>query len=296
MKTTAQRYLLAGGLFFIGATTQASAALSLENYSANQHYRYANDPDFIGAGFDWSGTGSEVGSKHWATMISPTYFISAKHYFPGVGSSILFHTDNNPTGATVTTTVTSITQIGSTDLVIGRFSTAPGPTVAIYGIAAPSTTVGGFASSPYANREAFVVGRDAGNGTESFRLGRNILDGFEINSEGGSTGDIITFNDDSPGDAHFLGDDEAFLQSGDSGAPLFITSGSDLALTGIHWTILPDSGPTYSGSTFVPNYITEIQTIVGAGGENITLINIPEPSSVILLLLGGISFLWRRRI
>lgn len=280
---------------FCSAGSQAVAALSLENYSANSHHRYANHSDFIGAAYDWSGTGREVGGVHWATMISPTHFVSAYHYFPAPGSSLLFHSDNDLSGPTVSRTVSSITRIGGTDLVVGALNATPGATIAFYAVAANATTPAGFNSSVYANREALVVGRDVGTGTESFRLGRNLLDGFENHSEGASIGDIITFMDDSPGDAHFLGDDEAFLQSGDSGAPLFISSGSDLILTGVHWTILPDSGPVYSGSTFIPNYIDEINAVLAPSGESLTLVSVPEPSVSLFFLLGSAFFLKRRR-
>jgi len=279
----------------IACAGSSSAALSLESYSSAKHHRYANDPAFIGSAYDWSGTGRESGGVHWVTMISSTHFLSAYHYYPTPGSSILFHTDNDPSGSTVSRTVSSITRVGGTDLVVGSLSSAPGATIAIYSVAADATTIAGFASSVYANREAFVVGRDSGSGTESFRVGRNLLDGLESNTEGGSTGDIVTFDDDSPGDAGFLGDDEAFLQSGDSGGPLFITSGGELVLTGIHWTILPDGGPTYSGSTFVPNYISEINTILSSSGESLTLKSVPEPSSLTLLGLSSLCLLTRRR-
>ena len=282
-------------VFFMLCTGSTTAALSLDSYSPNSHHRYTNHADFIGASYDWSGTGREDGGVHWATMISSTHFLSAYHYFPSLGSTIKFHENNDPSGTTISRMVSSITRVGGTDLVVGKLNSAPGATIAIYSVASNTTTTGGFASSVYADREAFVVGRDSGTGTESFRVGRNLLDGLESNTEGGSTGDIITFDDDSLGDAGFLGADEAFLQSGDSGGSLFVTSGSDLVLTGIHWTILPDGGPTYSGSTFVPNYIPEINTILAGSGESLTLINVPEPSAVMLLALGGLSLLWKRR-
>ena len=271
------------------------AALSLENYSPNSHHRYANHGDFIGSAYDWSGVGKESGGVHWATMISATHFLSAEHHFPAPGSSILFHADNDPSGITISKTVDSITRVGGTDLVVGKLTSAPGATIAIYAVASDSTTSGGFGLSVYADREAFVVGRDSGSGTESFRVGRNRLDGLESNTEDGSTGDIITFDASSSGDPGFLGDDEAFLQGGDSGGSLFITSGSDLVLTGIHWTILPDGAPTYSGSTFVPNYISEINTILSDSGESLTLISVPEPSSTALLGLSGLALMFRRR-
>jgi len=282
---------------FVHSAHSVSAALSLESYNANSHHRYTNHPDFIGSANDWSGVGIENSGAHrWATMISSTYFISAEHAAPTVGSDIVFHTDNNPAGSTVTREVMSITQVGTSDLVIGKLSSAPGPTISIYAVAADPTTAGGFSSSVYSDQLAFVVGRDTGTSTTSFRVGRNELDGFGTFSDAPTLGDAITFDDDRFS-AESLGADEAFLISGDSGAPLFVTSGDDLVLTGINWFAIPASGDDlpYSGSTFVPNYITEINAILAGGGESLTLVSVPEPSGVVYLTLAAITLSLRRR-
>ncbi|MBK1830605.1 PEP-CTERM sorting domain-containing protein [Verrucomicrobiaceae bacterium R5-34] len=288
---------IASSLLII-STVSLPAALSLETYLSASHHRFTNDAAFIGATQDWSGVGIENGGSYrWATMISSTYFISAEHAAPTVGNDIVFHTDNNPAGSTVTREVLSITQVGSTDLVIGKLSSAPGPTVAIYAISATPTTSLTFGSSVYSDREAYVVGRDAGASTTSFRVGRNELDGFGSFSDFPTVGDAITFDDDafSP---ESLGADEAYLIGGDSGAPLFTTVGSDLVLTGVNWFNNPASGgdPRYSGATFVPNYITEINALLAVDGESLTLVTVPEPSSLALLSLAGFALITRRKL
>lgn len=273
------------------------AALSLQSYDADKHDRYANHGDFIGAGNDWTGVGLESGgSTRWATMISSTHFISAEHAAPTIGNNIVFHADNNPASPAITREVMSITQVGSTDLVIGKLSSAPGPTIAIYSVASDSTSAGGFTSSVYSDREAFVVGRDVGTSTTSFRVGRNELDGFGTFADTPTIGDAVTFDDDRF-TAESLGADEAFLISGDSGAPLFVTVDGDLILTGINWFTNPASGgdPRYSGSTFVPNYIDDINVILAGEGESLTLVAVPEPSSMLLLALSGMVWIKRRR-
>jgi len=67
-------------------------------------------------------------------------------------------------------------------------------------------------------------------------------------------------------------------------------------LTSIHLGI--DGARSYD--SFLPNYLTEISAIVEAGGESLTLINpvetVPEPSSALLLALGSISLILRRRV
>ena len=271
-------------------TPAAWPALSLQSYSAASHHRFADDPAFIGSGYDWSGVAY---NGDWATRISDTYYVTAWH--ARATGSLTFYEDNDPLGNTVTRTSSSLTRIGTTDIAIGRFSSSPGATIAIYGIADEFTTQATFASSPYFDMEAFVVGLNGtgGNTTTNFRVGRNELDGFYddvvLVPPVANVTDMITYDNDSPG----LGADEAYLQSGDSGAPLFITVGSELVLIGIHAGI----DPTLSASSFLSNYITEISALVEAGGESLTLISaVPEPSSSLLFALGAVILMLRRRV
>ena len=270
-------------------TPAAWPALSLQNYSAASHHRFANDPAFIGNDYDWSGVAY---NGDWATRISDTYYVTAWH--ARASGTLTFYEDNNPLGNTVTVNAPSLTRISNTDIAIGRFSSSPGPTIAIYGIADEFTTQATFASSSYYDMEAFVVGlNNTGTGTTQFRVGRNELDGFYddvvLVPPAANVTDMITYDRDTPG----LGADEAYLQSGDSGGPTFITIGSELVLIGIH----AGTDPTLSADSFLTNYITEISAIVEAGGESLTLISpVPEPSSSLLIALGAVILSLRRRV
>lgn len=293
MKTTLQQLLLAGGFCLFCAAPHARATLALQEFDADSHHRFANSSEFIGAPYNWSGV-ARASNGRWLTMISETYFITANHVYPADGNSVIFHEDNDPTGDTIERTVLNTTRIGDTDIRIGRLNASPGPTIAIYGIASNTTNEANFASSAYANREAFVVGlNDTGSNTTQFRVGRNILDGFDDAYDDSALGPAITFNDDR-GTILSLGADESYLDYGDSAAPMFITSGGQLVLVGTNWDIEAGS-PNYSLTTFIPNSITAIQTIVEDGGENLTLINVPEPSSVALILAASLSALAARK-
>lgn len=268
--------------------------LALQNFQADKHHRFANDSAFIGSGYEWSGVAR---AGQWATMISSTYFVSAAHSFPGTGTPLIFHVDNNPAGATITRTVLSTTIVAGTDIMIGRLDATPGPTIALYSVASNTTSGALFSSSPYSDREAFMVGvNNTGSGTTQFRVGRNVLDGFyDLVTVGSTTSDGITFDDDR-GTPESLGDDETYLQGGDSGAPMFVTMGGDLVLVGTNWFISSGESPNFSGTTFLPNHIDEINAILTIGGESLTLVAIPEPSALpILSLIGASVFIMRRR-
>lgn len=279
-------------------TQSAYGVLALQSYEADKHARFNNHASFIGIAQDWSGV-ARASNGRWVTMISSTYFVSAHHAAPGTGNSVVFHEDNDASGTTISRTVSSVTRIGTTDIVIGRLNSAPGPTIAIYDIAANTTNQANFSSSAYSSQTAFIVGLDSsGSGTTQFRVGRNVLDGFADDIEvAPSINDAIIF-DDNRGTPESLGADEAYLQGGDSGAPVFVTSGTDLVLTGVNWfNGFYDEEPSQllSGASFLPNYISEIETIVNAGGESLTLVSVPEPSTMTLLALSGALLLHRRR-
>jgi len=278
-------------------TPEAWAVLALQGFDPASHHRFANDPAFIGNDYDWSGV-ARNSSRGWVTRISETYFVTA-HHREAYGA-FTFYEDNDPLGSTVTVSSSGSWRIGSTDIRIGRFSTSPGSSIAIYSIASEPTSQATFTSSSYYEMEAFIVGLngiDQSAGTTSFRVGRNELDGFYDNVALTATNitDTITYDDDR-NTAESLGADEAYLQSGDSGAPTFISVGSELVLTSIH---LGTDG-TRSYDSFLSNYIAEISAIVEAGGESLTLVSpieaVPEPSSMLMLALGAIPLILRRRV
>ena len=92
--------------------TNIQAALSLQTYIPEKHDRYANNTNFIGQNYNFSGVGIETGSRaRWATMISSTHFITATHATPSIGANIVFHTNNNPNGPTISRKIVGTTVI-----------------------------------------------------------------------------------------------------------------------------------------------------------------------------------------
>jgi hypothetical protein len=227
-------------------STVSPADLYLQGVGADHELNATNDrfytgagADFIGQGYDWSGVG-ENQCGQWATMISPSYFISANHYHPGPGDTLTFHLDNDPNGPTYTTGIASGILIpGTVDLYLGKL-TSPIPAsedIATYPIwVLPNL-------SAYANQNMFVYGTPN-------KVGQNVI------SYASASQVYYTFSA-TGGD----GPNEAYLMSGDSGAPSFGYSNGQLAVLGVHWT---NSGSTpYDGATCsdtnVSNYVAALQ-------------------------------------
>jgi hypothetical protein len=105
-----------------------------------------------------------------------------------------------------------------------------------------------------------------------------------------------------PGTTGSIGQDETYLQPGDSGGPSFAVVNGQLALLGEHYDISgygnPNSdGSSWSGDGFVPYYVNEIDSILPSN-QQIAVV-VPEPSSLALLAaLGaigtGLAFVRRR--
>lgn len=257
------------------------------------------DKDFIGDAYDWSGVGrvDVTGSNsRWATMISPHYFLGSEHFAPS--NSLTFFHSNDPDGTSETHSIESGTQIGSTDLWLGKLSTPVTDDVAKYPI------LGLPAESDYDNRVIYTFGLtvpDYNATATAVRLGRNNIDPGsyqDATDEHGSTGRVFLFDYDHPTGG--MGDDETYLRRGDSGGPSFTIVNGEPALVGIHWTTWEDdTDPDVYGSvdTFVPEYIDDLQTQMQTIGESATSV-VPEPATPLMLLGLGMTWLvwhrWRR--
>jgi len=235
---------------------------------------------FIGADYNWSGVSKN--SDNRATMVSPSYFLTAKHYAPGVGSTVTFQGSNGTDYSyTVASLVTLTTVIGSTtynsDLALGKLATPVNAFISQYAVPIPGAV--------FFNDPLFMYG--SGN-----YAGKNAVDGVEIVSGSGVYGvSLIMYYDNFP--------DEGFLQAGDSSSPSFVVRNGQLAMVGTHWAIGgPDSnwptstgpyGSYYSVDTYVPFYIDQINSLM-TGGEQLTVL-VPEPAGLLLgatLLLVGL--------
>ena len=277
-----------------------------DNTDPQQYDRFYTGADgaFIGQPYDWSGVGESSGGP-WATMISPTFFLSATHYHPGAGSTVTFYSGNNTSGSSYVATVEGGSQIGTSDVWLGYF-TQPIPAsadIADY----PVLTLP--SNSDYVGKTIYTYGSPN-------LVGRNVISSIQTYSEVGETMTGMFFNYSLPG----LGPDESYLMGGDSGGPSFAVVNGQLTLLGEHFSnwgtcgqpgapgnvpptivdgVLTGGDPNASDPAneigawwnvdgFVPSYVSQIDaqmTAAGVGsGESVTTV-VPEPSAFALLLV-----------
>ncbi len=206
--------------------------------STNDRFYSGSDEAFIGQGYDWSGVG-ENSAGQWATMISPSYFISANHYHPSPGDVVTFYSGNSTSSPSYSFTVASGVEIGTSDLYLGKLST-PIPAaddIATYPIWTLPTL------SDYTGMNMFIYGTPNKVGLNTIALASSTQVYYTFSTTGGD------------------GPDTAYLMSGDSGAPSFGYANGQLAVIGVHWTnsgSTPFNGATCS-DTNVAAYISQLE-------------------------------------
>jgi len=92
------------------------------------------------------------------------------------------------------------------------------------------------------------------------------------------------FNPAQNGEIHVIG--------GDSGSPSVANIGGQLGLAGSHYGI--DTTTNESFDTYLPFYINQLNTAMAPTGFQLTVIGVPEPSSIVLVGLAA-GFIVRRR-
>jgi len=289
-------------LVALAATSRTvSATMIVQSHDPNLHDRFQNHANFIGNPHDWSGVAQVaigVSTNHWATMISNHYFVTADHFAPVTNDTIRFYHSNDLGGTFEDHTISGGTQIGVTDLYLGRLNTPVSASVQKYPVFRLPN------DDDYENVELFNFGLATGGSATNQRLGRNVIEAdvdvgefgtgtIVTASDGGKTGQVYLFEYDVPG----LGDDETYLQSGDSGAPSLTIFNGKPAVVGVHWFVSTDTGnPTlnvdYSADTLIAPHISAMNAIMDSDGESVLFVpepSIPEPSApqVTQLLVGS---------
>ena len=218
-----------------------------------------------------------AGTGRWATLISPSFFVSATHFAPG--GSATFYENNDPNGPSHTYSIAAGEEIhigtdpnNQSDLWLGMLSkpVSPSDNIHYYSVVADD-------ESALINQQIYVVGAP-------WRVGTNNIANFQYQTVGPSTGRVFNYNYNGSPTAPAT---EAFLESGDSGAPSFVDIKGQLVLVGVHWyhEFDANNNPVLSGDTFVSQYITQLDDAMthdfGPGiTDQVTVAPVPEPSAL----------------
>jgi hypothetical protein len=249
----------------------------------NDRFYSGADKAFIGQPYDWSGVGHSSNGT-WATMISPTYFVSAWHFHPAAGDTITFYTGNSFSSTNYSYTVgtfgyqTSAAGLGGSfsgsDLWLGQLTTPVATSIAKYPVEVLPNT------ADYIGQTIWTYGYP-------YRVGKNNIDSISV-LDGvymPETTQVMYFNYNATGGQGF---DECYLEGGDSGGPAFTAVDGSLALLGTGFVNGSDLGlgPTVfdgapSGDAFVPYYVSQLNAHM-TDGEQVRVV-VPEPGTLLLL-------------
>lgn len=290
-------------VLILAASLPASGAILIAGSSPATNDRFANDPAFIGAAYDWSGVG-RAASGAWATLLTPNVFLSANHFHPGIGSTVTFYPGNDPAATAITGTVAGGQQIAGSDLWIGHFASALPPSVQSYarvtipissptfagsGLAGASALMSGVSASPSYGPGQILAHAVGTNGVEAFLPGV---------SDGSSTGDTLVTVRNLTGDGAFgysATPYESQLTVGDSGSPLMLMSGGELYLAGIAWAIgMADIDPSAAVAAREISYYTYTGNLESGISSYLALNSVPEPS-VLAFVAFALPLIRRRR-
>lgn len=291
-------------LFLLAALSlSARGAITIANFSPATNDRFANNPSFVAAAYDWSGVGRSA-SGAWVTMLTPNVFVSAAHYRPAINSTVTFLPGNNPAATPLVGTVAGGQQIAGSDLWIGHLSSALPSSIETYARVTVSISSAGFATSGIAGALTLMSGVSGSPSygapqTLAHAVGTNTVEAFIAGvSAGGSTGDTLVTVRNLSGDGTWgfaTTGYESQLTVGDSGSPLMLVSGGQLVLAGIAWAIgMADIDPSAAVAARELSYFTYTGNLEGGISNYIALNSVPEPS-VLALAAAGLSLTRRRR-
>ncbi len=236
----------------LGVVPSEAWALSYDfGYIPLRHDRFYPHPDkdFLGEGYDWSGIAWTDGG-YVLTMISPTYWVGAKHAQPP--GTVTFYETNDFDGPNHTYSVASQRWYFGDDLVLGKLTTPLRPEDNISYYAVPK-----FAStSDYYAREAFYWGR-------GHKLGVTAVSSLSFTSSS-----RVYYSRSLTASS-----DRVYGTSGDSSHPSFLIGPDNRpAVLGTHYTQTSDNS--------VVRFIDDINAILAADGEQLTLMTdttLPTP-------------------
>ncbi len=247
--------------------------MEIRTYSAARHDRFTGFPaapvwndsayyesrKFTGIGW----LADDPGGRQFA-LVSPEHLIFARHHTIG-GGLVRFL---NASGQIVERTAAGY---------LGVLNSAGQETdLCIIGLTAPLTAADGVSFFPYLNlaNEAAYTGRELVIFGQSARAGGGTVNGFEDSgtNAGINPTRLMRFRYQKL----FGGQDDARLVNGDSGSPTFSMVGGVPAVLGIHSTAAENAAYYTGYDSFIPNYITQLNTVMEPYGYRMTPLTPPS--------------------
>ena len=282
------RYILPGLMMF--TICNPSFGLLLRDGDTTDNARFlgfpnnvSENPDYAYSEYDFTGVGWEVqNTNRQFVLVSPQHFVCATHFRPDGNDQVRFlGADGNIyTYGILNVTIIQNSLGQNTDLSLGTLEE-----VVDTRVITPMRWANFTRESQYSG-EGVVFGRPALTGNA------NLLDIVDPDSITGLSGNFANtrFIRSIYQENAFFGDsNDAYLQSGDSGSPVFIISGGELGLVGTNSLI--SNATTASGvftaqsafATFVPEYISDLDLNMSEEGYQMSPLN-PESSTLNLQL------------
>lgn len=262
--------------------TSSLEALQLRTYSEARHDRFIGFPaapvtstTFIHKNVDLTGVGWRVGGSEprSLTLVSPKFFVGARHFRPSVGDMLRFVAADGTVRSYTVKKNHNILNDNSeaTDLSLGELVEIVATTDRVsfqpY-LNLPNEAA--YLAAPY--NQLIVLGKRirGGNGISN---AINDFFGTPVTS-GGGINNTRTLQFVYQNVAGLV--DDAYAEAGDSGGPSLVNVDNIGAIVGIHTAILSAVGTTTTIDSFVahPPYISQINKIMAAEGYHMTEANL----------------------
>lgn len=282
----------------VAAALPLTAAIEIDNFDSviNDRFEDSDNPEqFLLDGFDLSGVGQDSNGR-WATLIGPNTILSANHFTPS--GTLTFYPGNDSTAtpwqADLTTDTLRINDENGngTDLWIARINAVAPSVIQQMDFATQNIDLGpsSGATAYFEGDSTWMTGRSPssfGSNTDQ-AYGTNIISDYSedqsANGLGQNSLDLIELSYEQGNTAY-----EAFLQPGDSGAPLLWDVDGTLQVLGVNSGINTENKISFIN--YIGNESDTIQTQIDAWAA------VPEPGMAALPagMAAVILLLWQRR-
>ncbi len=266
-------------LAILAITATCAHALVIRGYDPTRHDRFtgfpgapAPNPNFMHAALNLSGVGWHTNNTaRQLTMVSPLHFVGANHYRPGIGATIRFVASDGTIRDYTVASQTAITNDANvaSDLFYGTL-TAPIPAAdnvayhpflnLTHVVRRGRNLVTELDEAAYQNKSLILLGKTARGASETLSTTT------DISSASTNSTRVLRWNYTRASGSN----DDAYLETGDSGSPVFINEGGVAAIVGSHSLVASSTDTVYNYSSFIPYYADKLDAAMASQGYHMT--------------------------